>query len=654
MKMTTLRARDVLSFAALELTLNEGLTVITGPNGSGKTSLGRLISVMREAVRACAHNDWSNLTTEYEQAGRYGASEWEVRVGLLFDRPDEQELLDDWVHSSLVSALTASQAGLADQYDRLLTQDLRSSEVFGAGELVVRDTVTRNHPWEVVWECIVGGAPIRMELWNGHRLGPRTEGPGAGRASLNFFEWLRTRGDSMAAPAAADRPSEFTLVDLAPAGDLELVARPTGLGSEPASFQRLKARLGQPLSPAGPVLFAHVLDHLLFGGLLMTANQRAPVQRQVAAKALGLEPDLVSGSGMPLALWQDKNGDAFERARFRDAQRLFTALTVSQLDVRAQPLEDDTVLIVPVIEHEDTAAARTVDIPLHLSGAGKEESALLATLLSRAPSVMLLDEPATNLSAAAQHQLLTQLRARTAAGAQTILITHSGHLVPATEPADLASLIRLTQEHGATNVHRPTHNTHDFPRIRTLLRMGDLRDLLFASGVLLVEGATDQEALEVWLSTSSSGLPTPEGAHVSIVSVGGDQNFAAYVRLVRELGVRWAALADGPAFRAGKALDQVSGGPPQVSFGPANPETFAPARSRWHPYGVYTLATDFFDDGSKGGEIEAYFHHVDSVRWAQIKGRGKVRQGAAFAAATPTPSEVVTLWRDILGHLRLR
>ena len=164
---------------------------------------------------------------------------------------------------------------------------------------------------------------------------------------------------------------------------------------------------------------------------------------------------------------------------------------------------------------------------------------------------------------------------------------------------------------------------------------------------VLLEGQTEREAFEVWFASPGLGLPTAEDGHIALMPVDGHRGFAAYVRLMRELGVPWTALADGPAFRAGGPLDDIDGARPT----PSGPDSFADATARWHACGVFTLADDFHDDRSKKGEIEAFFERTDATAWRTAKRRGKVRQGAHFAAAVQTPAAITALWSDILAHL---
>ena len=473
-----------MPFQTLDMRLSDGLTVVVGPNGSGKTSLARLLDLVSRAVVACSTGDWTDITSKYGAAGRYGARRWQVRVGLIFDGDDEVSLLDDWARTALAAAIAGIKQELVEQNERLLTTELGTAAVLGSGELVVEHDDRRQQPWSVVWRSSPAGVDVQMDLSSGNRIGPY---PGAdkGTALNDVTDWLRQQGDSLAAPAVATGPSTATLIEVVQRVDFELVARISGGLTEAPCMQRVLDRLGPMPANRTVVTLSQVYSHLLASRVLVTANRREPVRTMFRAADLAAAPDLTSGSGVGLALWQDKNGDAVARMSFAETREVFTALTGVDLNVQTQSInttsEESQLLLAPIVSE-----ASFVDIPLRLAGAGREEAAFLAVLLSRPHDVLVLDEPATNLSAAAQRQLLSRLRQRAVHGQQTIVITHSAHLVPASTPADLASVVRLTRNAAGTTVHRPSATPADFFRLRTLLRPADVRDLLFASGVCAV------------------------------------------------------------------------------------------------------------------------------------------------------------------------
>ena len=90
---------------------------------------------------------------------------------------------------------------------------------------------------------------------------------------------------------------------------------------------------------------------------------------------------------------------------------------------------------------------------------------------------------------------------------------------------------------------------------------------------------------------------------------------------------------------------------------PSGYQDFAQWRNFWERAGVFTLATKFSDDGSKGGEFEALLRKVDFELLGKAMtetGKSKPRAGAYFAAAHPElPESVRDLFQRIVEYLHL-
>lgn len=648
MRITRLAATDFLSFESLDLEVPPGLSVIVGPNGSGKSNLGRVLTVATAGAIAGATGDFSELVREWSQAGRYGTANYEVRVGINFDGPDERSLLDDWARAAMICALRGAEQGQDVGWDLRLHADFGGAEALGAGELIVQRDVGRDHPWVIAWET----AAAHMVLWTGSTLAPGPLGaPQPDRQ--NLIDWLVKRNDPLAGRAGAGPgPSTLRLADILASGPLEMIVRPSGSGAEIEQIRALRDAFGVQSPSSAPVTLGMVLHRLIGEGLLVTANRRAPVTSVVEPMRLAQPPVLSDRSGLGLELLRRKNGTAEEREAFRDAGDLFCGITRSRLEVRLQPLEVSSertdVLIAPLVI-EKAPDGIDYDVPLRLAGAGVEESAHLAVLLTTDKDVLVLDEPATNVSAVAQRRLLASVRAQRAT-TQTLLITHSAHMVPVRDVRDLEHVIRLARPARATTVHRPSLSDAD--RYRELLFQSEVRDLLFAAGVVLVEGRTELEALTVWFDqVDELSLPTPSDLHVALLSVDGDSRFAKYAELMDILGVPYAIVADGPAMRGGGRLSKLPDPAPDPDD--ATDETFVDAVARWAPFRVRTLADRFGDDGSKTGEIEAAFARYDAKAWAEISRGDKPRRGYAFARTVGLPDDVLELWRNLIGDLGL-
>ena len=188
-----------------------------------------------------------------------------------------------------------------------------------------------------------------------------------------------------------------------------------------------------------------------------------------------------------------------------------------------------------------------------------------------------------------------------------------------------------------------------------------MRSLLFARAVILCEGQTEIGALPRWWHNArATGLPDPAAANISFISVSGHSGYGRYIMFLDAFAIPWAIVADGPALRNGQKLPldlRELGHWPELPE-PADIEDFTQWRSFWEHAGVFTLADQFGDDGSKSGELEALLEQIDPellARANQESGKSKPRAGAYFAAYHPDPpAAVLGLYKKIADHLELR
>jgi ABC-type transport system involved in cytochrome c biogenesis ATPase subunit len=668
MRLTSLAATDALSFKALKTTIPEGLSVVVGPNGSGKTNLSRLLRLGLDGIAAAASRSPDEMERDWASAGWYGSPTFEVRIGVEFDTRPEQALIHDWARAAVLTAMVNPAMGEMPLLEEYLG-DL-GAEFLTSGELVIRRLPQLHQRWTVGWETRNPKAHVGLWATQALAVGPLPEEVTLGPLG-SIQQILLKDGPLPSLNAHTVQNPEviaektrvlggFTLLDvLKGARPVEMVARPLGGGPEVPPMDRLVERVpAQHRAGRDHITFADVLSHLMTDALVVTDNRRAPWPRRVSVEALTKLTGVEDGSGLAGSLLILKNGDAAQRRRYQDLTTTFNEVTGRTLDVQQRPdlaTEPATSLAVtPVIvdQHPDTDEA--VDVPLHLAGAGLEEAALLALLLTDDHKTLVLDEPATNLSATAQRRFLTALRQRRGEQ-QTLIITHSPHLIPASDVNDLKMVTRLDRRAGRTTAHQPEVNQSD-DNLRGLLGQSQIRDLLFAAGVVLVEGASDDGAFRVWLADHlPDGVPTPETAHVTFLNVGGEEDFPRYARLMGLLGVPYAVVADGPAFRHNGPLLKM----PDVDIPDSLRQedvTFRDAEEWWADHRVRTLATEF-GIGTKAGEIEAFGKAQNPETWARVSAsfrtRNKPRLVYEFASRIPRPAPVTALWNGLLNDLGL-
>ena len=175
-----------------------------------------------------------------------------------------------------------------------------------------------------------------------------------------------------------------------------------------------------------------------------------------------------------------------------------------------------------------------------------ELALVLFVAVSHHDSVVLLDEPALNLHPVKQKEFHTHLKSIAVAGRnQLMIVTHSPEFV---SPKDIPSAIRLSTEGEKCKVQRLKGSTRKVEGLEEKLLDADpsLGRVLFATGVVLVEGEGEQAALPVWLRKLNHGTDL-SARGIVFHNVHGDGNFERYSKVVEAWGVPFRMVGDGKA-----------------------------------------------------------------------------------------------------------
>lgn len=643
-----------------ELVLGPGLTVVTGPNAAGKSNIGRCLDVAR-AVLAAHDDPEAGRLDLYQDAGYEGAPEFTIRLGIDLDQGWEQDLVRAYVRASYLASRANQDSLIAESFEKSADWLVRDSVVpLMSGVMVIRYRRAAARPWSAAWQFTDDKAGT---TWHAvlagddgiQQLRPGTaEHPARTGGAMFFADWLMNT-----------KPQDETLLDFRAA--MQVTAQPvifsasTGehqAGSIPASIRDLGLQLG--IAPEGRMFsFNQVIRLVLQRGIVLTDNRRLPLQRRFPICALSQPADLRDGAAVGAEIFRLKNGGPQDRAAFCEIQSIFTELTGRELEVRARPAPGDdgepAMIIEPVV------AGHHGERPVELSGAGIQEALVLSVLLRSSPGrVTVLDEPAVNLEPTVQRRLTGRVRGP----GQYLVITHNADLVPFEEQSDLERIIRVAPGTSGSEIRQPDYGSRhlrDQLRQLQLLQPAEVRSLLFARAVILCEGQTEVGALPRWWHNArAAGLPDPAIANIAFISVLGHSGYRAYIMFLDAFAIPWAIVSDGPALRKGQKLPldlQKLGHWPELPE-PAGLEDFTRWRSFWEQAGVFTLADQFGDDGSKGGELEALLEQIDPELLARANretGGSKPRAGAYFAAYHPDPpAAVLDLYKKITGYLGLR
>jgi energy-coupling factor transporter ATP-binding protein EcfA2 len=648
--------RNFLSFNEPSvLWLYKGLTVLTGPNGAGKSNLARSLDVAR-AVLAQHDDPESERLDLYREAGFEDATEFTIKLEVALDQPWEQDLVRTYVQAVYLTAFGRSpQAAhsFEETLDWLVTDSLTP---LLTGTLVIRYQATAVRPWAASWEFSNrdGGDTWHAVLVGDQGIDQLRPGevkePAQADGGAQFADWLM-----QSKPQDANELDFRVAMRDATRQPVVFSVGSSQAGRIPASVRELALRLGID-SQDRSFSFRQVMNLVLRRGIVLTDNRRLPLQRRFALPELGGPVDLRDGAAVAGEIFRLKNGDFREKERFRQIQSTFRSLTGRDLEVRARPAGDgEAVLVI-----EPTVTGQHGERLVELSGAGVQEALVLSTLLRSAPGrITVLDEPAVNLEPTVQRRLVRQVRGP----GQYLVITHSADLIPFDEPDDLRRIVRLAPSMSGSQLRQPNYDTADsrnqFRQLQ-LIQPAEIRSLLFAQAAVLCEGQTEVGALSRWWNTArNTDLPDLGATNVTFVGVDGHSGYGPSIRFLDAYGIPWVIISDGPALRKGQRLrrDMKDLGHWPDDPEPSDHQDFAQWRSFWERAGVFTLATQFGDDGSKGGEFEALLRKVDFGLLGKAMtetGKSKPRAGAYFAAAHPElPDPVRDLFQRIVDYLHL-
>lgn len=667
MRLTHLHADNFLSFADFELDdLDPHLTAIVGPNGAGKTNLTRVVRLAIDVLSWTNDGQPSQLARQYTAALMQGAEAhgFKAKIGVELNTDSERRMLTAWLRAALLSSYARghSQERVEPADAHLMaTIDDGPGNVFSSGSIVVQLEALPAPRFSVGYEFTVDGEAVCYVIrasgsQGGIRLGGMAD---QARRDVQARDGALLLTDAPGNPPSDETPHlAFTWDRLLPREgefiNLDIQEVYGWLGTDTArEFTRIFGPPAEGRTYMLDLLLTRILSQIVF-----VSDARGAPQHVHAADKLMLPQTAGPTEDTPLALLALKLGDHRERQRFQRAQQQFLGLTGANFDLQLQqtvgPSSSDQA---PKTVHfdigVDVADQHTV-VPLPFAGAGRWEALILANALVREGTVTILDEPALNLHPTLQSRLLEALRG---ASSQTLLITHSPFLLPVADYREIQKIVRLSSHQARTGAHRPSLDQSAGPVQQNaaklhqlMLRSSDARGLLFAGAALLVEGATEASALELWLPrlATEHDLPSPLDLNLSVISVDGDGSLGNYAAYLDMFGIPWAILCDGKALRLDtkKALhtwldDRHTQGLPETNAG------FDDVRAAWELNGVFTLA-ETFDD-----EIETCMSRIDNDAWQEVAllTGNKVHRGRLFAERVPPPDAFCALYSNVIRHL---
>lgn len=152
--------------------------------------------------------------------------------------------------------------------------------------------------------------------------------------------------------------------------------------------------------------------------------------------------------------------------------------------------------------------------------------------------LLLIEEPEAHVHPQAQRQLFSDINE---INGQKLITTHSPYIL---SQIDLDKILYIRKDTSSTLVVPLLVNGLSNEDVRKIKRtvMNTRGEILYANAVILAEGETEEQALEVYLREYFKKEPFELG--INIVGVGGN-NYLPFMRILDRLNIKWYVFSDG-------------------------------------------------------------------------------------------------------------
>ncbi len=676
MRLHSIKARNFMSLRDCCIdNLDAHMNFLVGPNACGKTTVFRALKAIRDIFNPGKNVPFNQLCTR-----GVTPREIDLTIDVEFNTPWEQELILAFLCTSLSQTdqlrtyfsqstprIEVKPEGFT-AFSRWLLKTLRSevTPFLFRGNIRVshRSRVYDNLSLSYTFQCgdapvTIATRPIDSVLLGGNTTENASGGYSAVNTFLDCLHQIGVLGDitSLLTEQSVSAINFDPVACIRYLADKRVMLSLSGANAQeidlPAfrRFAELSGNLNLANLSNRNFTFGYVLQILLQHAFVFTNNLRVPVS-DIAAfnweEVTKPDIDLDNERQIPLLLYRLKNGDFAERAHFERIQKSFKMLVGddSGFDIHTGFGNNQQSALSIDIQITDSEG----DIPLTYHGAGIWEALMLSTILDESEGrIILLDEPASNLHPSMQHKLVEALH--TVPG-QVIVVTHSAHMLP-TAAEDFRKVRRMQKTNTGTLVKGM--DSSSWLRLdkleKELNKSSDLGGLLFANGVILVEGETETGALSEWFPKSAIGQGrTFADLNLALCWVGGKTNFPFYMHFLSELGVPWVAICDGdalppnenrPLWNALKGLKRID----DTDDTSSTTASFEELKALAEKAGVYTANT------SSTGKFEDILEVKSYKDSNNVPGQGKPQEGRYIAACIPCPNKVEEILQKALCRL---
>lgn len=590
MKITSIKAKNFLSFGDEEVILDNlgDVILLVGPNGTGKSCAFRALEFAGRAL--AGHAPWAGDFVHNQQVSR--RIEIDVGVRLHEEEARLATQLIAWaaspegrIHDSLLKPKGFDQRAAEKAVASVLSRATRLFKPIFESEVHFLVSTFPGYGQEVRSAIVLGDVARRFTVSPIH---------GFSRLSREPFESGSHSNVMLTQKAFDEIASVFpTALHKGPAGgvipDAEMERILERLSPE-WLYNALESKEGYPmavslenipltsdgdrgreLQRSEPMmnLISFLLRHgypdlnsltvvrflaFLFNSSIYSLSElrtKISVGEAQVTRGGSDGPIIVTGHDLPGRLFELKNSPQPEdRARFAELRETFRQLadqTFDVVQVRSVPTTKEKPDGSVLETQEIVFQTRKLEFRLAHSAAGAHELLLILYMIyGPSNSVILLDEPATNLHPSKQRLLFRDILGTVKAGGnQVFLITHSTSFVDAHH---LEQAFRIDAPDGVTVTRRLDCKTDQEKRDLAKLIQLDPTVLgaLFSRRVIVLEGYDERAVLPVWFA-KCNGTADLEGEGVLFLNATGDKNLKRYGRVLESWGIPYRLVADAKA-----------------------------------------------------------------------------------------------------------
>lgn len=349
------------------------------------------------------------------------------------------------------------------------------------------------------------------------------------------------------------------------------------------------------------------------------------------------------GSNIAQFLYSIKNSPLpRERKKFEDIRSLFNEIFKKynlELEVTVEfttrPYQrvfvdkEPKVPLRPKIQILDKRLEK--EFPLENIASGvKETLYLLALSMGMSHSTILLDEPAINLHPSLMRTLMDKIQ-NSENDDQFLIITHSPELAAYEIFESNAEIIYVSYRGTTSIISQLSDDIKKWLKENriNLKHQIDSR-IFFGQLVILTEGDSDRNLLGLshFLESSENNLDV-KGNDVIVIDIGGVNNFEKYLKLLKDLDIRYMALADRHA------------------------------KSKFPNHGVITkngISGDgniFIIDASEKGNLEDLMNDIDPKAYASAKKDFNSKPAIAYEFAKLVSAQRPDALKPIISFLKM-